>query len=422
MKKLNNSMRLIIYWAALSTASAFGLLVEPGVVQSQLDTAQLVADVLVTDLSASPDPIFRATLLAHASIENIVRSATSARLGDTIGIFSLGGELGNFGVMFSGFPRPYVGSRYRAYLNLRADGHYEVAGYDRGLSPLSTPSTVREMWTRNRTDGSNGTGTGPYLYWNDSYLPLSYFVSVPTFKNFSSFPAAIDASFKTWRDPQDVKLEYVGLGCTSNNVQGSEGINTVIYVSQNWQYDPSAIAITRNFYVAGNNPQSGLILDSDILLNGANHQFTTTNELGKHDVQNIVTHEAGHFIGLGHDVDPDADPDATMYATASPNEYKKRTLKADDLSALHAAYAGVGNKGDFQHVTCNLPDGGPTSCASSRGPASFAPWRIVAAILYFGFLFLIPMMARSLTYFKRRISCFARVDNGLFGKRSISSW
>ncbi len=97
----------------------------------------------------------------------------------------------------------------------------------------------------------------------------------------------------------------------------------MLYITQNWAYASAAIAITRNFYVAGDSPKAGMILDTDIMLNAVDHSFTTTDELGKHDVQNIVTHEAGHFLGLGHDDIPPVNPDATMFGVADAQRVQK---------------------------------------------------------------------------------------------------
>jgi MYXO-CTERM domain-containing protein len=52
------------------------------------------------------------------------------------------------------------------------------------------------------------------------------------------------------------------------------------------------------------------------------------------DLQNTVTHEAGHFIGLAHA----PDPAATMFATTRAFELDKRSLSADDIAGVCAIY------------------------------------------------------------------------------------
>jgi uncharacterized protein (TIGR03382 family) len=72
------------------------------------------------------------------------------------------------------------------------------------------------------------------------------------------------------------------------------------------------------------------------------------------DVQNTVTHEAGHFIGLAHPCESDsanaqqngvplcsAHPEmepTTMFPSASPREISKRTLDPDDVDGVCTIY------------------------------------------------------------------------------------
>ncbi|MFY3744297.1 matrixin family metalloprotease [Anaeromyxobacter sp. Red801] len=68
---------------------------------------------------------------------------------------------------------------------------------------------------------------------------------------------------------------------------------------------------------------------------------------GYEDLQNTLTHEAGHFIGLAHPCDGKAcpgtsSPDVTMYPTAPPKEIQKRTLAADDVEGVCAIYTAAG--------------------------------------------------------------------------------
>jgi hypothetical protein len=152
-----------------------------------------------------------------------------------------------------------------------------------------------------------------------------------------------------------------------------------VLLTEDWPFDNAAIAVTRNFYVAGEEANAGMILDSDILLNGKNFSFTTTGESGKHDIQNIVTHEIGHFLGFGHEVNP-ADPEATMYASANAGETKKRTLANNDISVLRLAYAGVGQKFDNQNIHCDIAKDN-VGCLAVHSP-KYKTQNYVSLLLY----------------------------------------
>ncbi len=56
----------------------------------------------------------------------------------------------------------------------------------------------------------------------------------------------------------------------------------------------------------------------------------------RYDLQNIVTHEAGHFFGLGEDP---VERNATMFQTIDQCETHKRALSATDVGAVSALYA-----------------------------------------------------------------------------------
>lgn len=377
------SVLLILF----GSRAAQALTVSSTDIQAQLNAATLVAEVAIRSSESLSDPNYYASFRSDAEVTRVIASSDDGgwfpAAGDHLSIEGLGGEINDLGVFISGFPRPHTGRNYRVYLKRKADHTFNITGFEEGLVPLQT----YRNYSRNRTDGSNGEGTGPFLYWDQSFIPIPYYISAPSFKGFQNFIPAIDASFRTWRDIADIRIEFLPYGCSSKSTNENDGLNTVILVTKDWTFDPVAIAITRNFYVAGTSPKAGLILDSDILLNAVNHEFTTSNELGKHDVQNIVTHEVGHFLGLGHEVSP-VDPDSTMFAVASPNEVKKRTLHTDDLAGIHEAYLGVGTKfPGFASPSCVVA-GANVGCAAvhdnSRGPVDLVWVTMFFALLLLG--------------------------------------
>ncbi len=342
---------LLLCFPAIFAISSHALVIDA---KSLAEIPSLEADVEIDDVKSVPDELQFVTHLAKAKITGT----------DTfIEIKGPGGELGETGMFLSGFARPYKGGRYHARLKENEDGTYSVVGFENGLVDLNP----RRRYSRNRTDGSNGQGNGPFLFWHRNFFPIPYAISAETFADFPDFPAAIDASFRTWRNPNDSRIEFQPIGCTSVSRNENDGVNAVILLTDKWPFDTSAIAITRNFYVAGDSARSGLILDSDILLNGVNHSFTTTGESGAHDVQNIVTHEVGHFLGFGHEVAP-ADEDATMFAVASAGETNKRTLHDSELGGLVDAYPGAGEKNAMAGILCEIPTGA-MSCAAVHGRA-----------------------------------------------------
>ncbi len=55
-----------------------------------------------------------------------------------------------------------------------------------------------------------------------------------------------------------------------------------------------------------------------------------------YDLQNVATHEAGHFFGLGEDY---SDGTTTMYVSSMPCQTSKRALSAADVAVVSGLYA-----------------------------------------------------------------------------------
>jgi hypothetical protein len=331
--------------------------VPPDLIAAQLNSAQIVADVFIESLAPVTDPNAITKTIASATILKVHRQnsrQSNVRERDNVEIEVFGGEINGQGVMYSGLPRPYKGQSYRVFLNpTNSNGinRYVITGFQEGLKPL----TQMRQSSRNRTDGSNGEGDGPFLYWDSRYFPLQFMISAPSFKSHPDFVEAIEESFKPWRNDADVLVEFIAQGCNQSTKNENDSLNTIILVTQNWPFESAAIAVTRNFYISGTGSNAGMILDSDILLNGVSFPFSITGEAGKHDIRNIVTHEVGHFLGFGHEIAP-IDEEATMFASAVAGETKKRDLATNDVQILHSAYAGVGTKFDNQKIHCAIPD------------------------------------------------------------------
>jgi hypothetical protein len=155
-------------------------------------------------------------------------------------------------------------------------------------------------------------------------------------------------------------------------------------------YDPTALAITSVFATA-----DGKIVDADIEINaryfrwGDLTQAPTTGPQIQ-DLQNALTHEMGHAIGLDHpcllpgstamrsldnlgNLEPDCDvatPDiqeSTMFPSSAPGDISKRTLAVDDVLAVDTIYPpGPSSTACSAPVPTTFPDRS-TGCALSDG-------------------------------------------------------
>ncbi len=153
-------------------------------------------------------------------------------------------------------------------------------------------------------------------------------------------------------------------------------------------YAPEALAITSVFVDKSN----GHIVDGDIEVNAKNFVWTDLDAdpagKGKQDLQNALTHEMGHLIGLDHtcyapgtaggppldnkgvaipscDNAPAAVQATTMFASAIPGDTAKRTLATDDIQAICDIYPPA-----MDPMKCPLKDEPPPKTGCALAPAA----------------------------------------------------
>ena len=180
------------------------------------------------------------------------------------------------------------------------------------------------------------TSKGVGIYWPDPCLEV--YINERGYSGLednSEFDAII-ASMKTWNevDCSSVSLRYAG--DTNLEITGyaneKPSVNVILFRESDWPYPNRPVAYTAVTY----NPNTGIIIDADIELNAEDYAFTTTPELEswKIDIQNTITHELGHVVGLDH---PPL-PEVTMFEHAGPGETLKRSLHEDDIEGLCTLY------------------------------------------------------------------------------------
>jgi len=140
--------------------------------------------------------------------------------------------------------------------------------------------------------------------------------------------------------------------------------NVVVHLPAiEWDDDPRAFAITKIWY----NKRNGQILGADMQFNGHMDPFGVCpadgcDGEGMTDLRNVVTHEAGHFLGLAHS----DDESSTMWCDAAPGDVDKRDLGLDDVSGLCAIY-GPNAKPDPDAASAQLQKRTNRSCSAGGG-------------------------------------------------------
>lgn len=118
---------------------------------------------------------------------------------------------------------------------------------------------------------------------------------------------------------------------------GGGNVNAIMFVDD-WgerMYDGTAFAVTTVWH----RKSTGEILDVDMEINELRGPYGICPPEGCFDrrtvdLEDVVTHELGHYLGLAHSTDPEA----TMFASAVAGETVKRDLSPDDVQGICEVY------------------------------------------------------------------------------------
>jgi len=124
----------------------------------------------------------------------------------------------------------------------------------------------------------------------------------------------------------------------------SKNVNVIMFHDRGWPSRPDILGLTTPSGLT----KSGTLNDVDVELNSQDYSFDTPSHPGNYSLRDTLTHEIGHFLGLGHS---HADG-ALMSVGYSMVQLSRELFMADDIAAICAAY----------------PPGAPLSCAAPSAP------------------------------------------------------
>jgi len=223
--------------------------------------------------------------------------------------------------------------------------------YDVGHKPEGTPglgpgghlgSGTSLACSDPTTNGTDQCDSFVYdgIHWADPSLPVHYSASLRNIPD-DGFVNAIVPSAQTWEDDGGSYMDFTYDGTTGrlpsslrNRIDGNNDVGWsslaryrgAIAVAVVWYY-PGTLEIA----------EADIIMNTDLL-------WSSTGAPDAYDVQNIATHEFGHFLMLG-DLYDDSDSALTMYGYGAEGETKKSTLGYGDEQGIQAIYpsAATGN-------------------------------------------------------------------------------
>jgi uncharacterized protein (TIGR03382 family) len=143
---------------------------------------------------------------------------------------------------------------------------------------------------------------------------------------------AIRRAFGTWDSVACSFLQFQEQPWVEPAVVAADGVNRIFWVTEGWPQDQrTTIALTFTFY----RTDTHVITDADISNNAVYYMWTTTDSAVSQttvDVETILFHEIGHFVGLDHS----QDPQAAMFA--SNNKLIQRGPAQDDVNGVCSLY------------------------------------------------------------------------------------
>ncbi len=166
---------------------------------------------------------------------------------------------------------------------------------------------------------------------------------------YSTVPAKVNAAFAAWTSGR--------VGCNTNwnsvpvaafstptdveAINGMDRFNNIIWLSNtNWTHMANELALTTTTYYTLTHE----IFDADMEVNN-NVVWSTTAAPATYDVDSVIIHEAGHFLGLNH---TQSSTLPVMYPLVSQGVAKRVLTTIDETDVCTVYPGGTGGQG----VTC----------------------------------------------------------------------
>jgi uncharacterized protein (TIGR03382 family) len=169
----------------------------------------------------------------------------------------------------------------------------------------------------------------------------------PEVVNHDAMLDILTASSATWMNVEGAPELHVSSEPGQADAVAFDGVNAVFFQKE-WTGHPSQLALTFTHV------SDGEILEMDMAINAEHHLFTTNpdTDWNAFDLENLITHELGHGLGLDHL----AGETASMFHRIDPGETHKRDLEPQDVETFEALYQARTSAG---------------GCAATGGPPLF---------------------------------------------------